>query len=627
MKVSRHKLFFIGYIALVIAGFLSWYIHGAIKNTRAAADNVTITFSPKVGTFSTSTPQDVDVLIQTADASKKISALDLTFAATGPVRFTNITDPVPFPGTDTGLFNQIVRTLTDQKIRISYISLKTDIELPSVIKIRISFQGTGDGVGTITLDQTKTQIVGNVPEKQYGINSADTGTYTFTQGAATNTISVRIDPPSFQLPLINNGAGQFAVALTDIPDGKKISAYNVVVQYDPSLIDITGIDQPIDAATGTDADKFTMLKNTIDPNLGTVELAYIVLRPDSELPTRPKQIIHIRGKRAGSGTLKIVSQQITGNIPEAVYLVNIFNGTFDVVNAPSVSPTISLNPTIIITQPSTGSCTVDQDCADNQLCSSNVCLNLPCRAAYFSCIRTIPRNHTCAIEYAPDSTTCENGGMCQSGICIQSISPSPGLPTSTPYPSPTSVTPTISQAPGTMNLNLKLKFQGILKKPVSGTTMKVKVTIDGKELNDTKSQVLDFAVDDLGIWSGKAIFTASAGEGYKVYIKGDKHLQKRICDTSPTETASGTYRCGDAGHIALQTGDNNLDFSQIVELSGDLPDQDGVVDAYDISYIRLNLGSIDPKVISVGDINHDGILDTQDYSLLVASLNVKYDEL
>jgi hypothetical protein len=175
---------------------------------------------------------------------------------------------------------------------------------------------------------------------------------------------------------------------------------------------------------------------------------------------------------------------------------------------------------------------------------------------------------------------------------------------------------------------MKIKLQGILKKPVaSGTTMKVKVSIDGNQANDVKSQLVDFTSDDFEIWSGTTAFNAPAGGGYKVYIKAAQHLQKRVCDIQPTESATGTYRCGDLGKITLQDGDNTLDFSNIIQLSGDLPDQDGVVDAYDISYLRLNLGSTDPKVLSVGDINRDGLVDTQDYSLLVASLNVKYDEL
>ncbi len=653
MKIFRQRFFFVGYVAIIAAGFLSWYIHRTIISTRAAADNVTITFTPIAGTFAPGAQQDIDVLIQTADGAKKISGIDITFNAGGPIRLVNATDPVPFPGTDTGLFTQVMRSVSDSKVRLSYISLKPSLELPSVIKIRLTFQTTGEGVGTVLVDQVATQIVGNIAEKEYGIDRADEGIYTISQGNVQHTVSARIDPPSVQVPVQNTQDYSTSISITDVPDGKKVSAYQFRIQYDPTLIEVVSVDPPFDAATGADANKFTMLRNTINASTGIIDLAYIISLPDASLPARPKQIIHLRGKQAGNGEMRIISSQVTGNIPEGGYLVNVYNGTYQVVNVgPSVvvsatptpspySPTYQPTPT----QPPTGVCNTDYDCLESQICSSNSCVNLPCNDVYASCIRTVPRNHGCAIEYAPDGYLCENNGVCQNGICnlnstiTPTISPIPTstsipVPTVSQYPFPSlspspipSPTPTTASNIGNITLNLRLKFQGIMKLAGGSTTMKVKVSLDGPGQNDIQSQLVDFNSDVFGFWSGTASFNAPAGGGYKVYIKGAQHLQKRICDAAPAETASGTYRCGDTGKIVLQSGVNNLDFSGIIQLSGDLPAQDGVVDAYDIAYIRLNLGSTDPKALSVADINRDGILDTQDYSLLVASLNVKYDEL
>ena len=130
MKISRQRLFLMGYVALVFAILATWYLHTKLVGSRAAGETVNVTFTPTVGTFGINSQQDVDILLQTGDGTKKISGVDLTLNATGPIKFTNITDPVPFPGTDTSLFNQVVRTVADQKIHISYVSLKTDIELP-----------------------------------------------------------------------------------------------------------------------------------------------------------------------------------------------------------------------------------------------------------------------------------------------------------------------------------------------------------------------------------------------------------------------------------------------------------------------------------------------------------------
>ena len=71
--------------------------------------------------------------------------------------------------------------------------------------------------------------------------------------------------------------------------------------------------------------------------------------------------------------------------------------------------------------------------------------------------------------------------------------------------------------------------------------------------------------------------------------------------------------------------------SNIRILSGDLPEngeQNGVIDSYDISFIRNNLGKTEESVVNICDINLDNICDTQDYSLLIQPLGTgnKYDE-
>ncbi|MEN9328340.1 MAG: Dockerin type domain [Candidatus Parcubacteria bacterium] len=179
-------------------------------------------------------------------------------------------------------------------------------------------------------------------------------------------------------------------------------------------------------------------------------------------------------------------------------------------------------------------------------------------------------------------------------------------------------------------LAMKLKFQGIIKKPDDRyNLLKVKVTVaggpNGREFTDSK--IVDFRSDASGIWTATGGFNAPAGNNYKVYIKGPKHLQKKVCQSTPTETYGGTYRCSEVGTITLASGNNNLDFSGILQMVGDLPDQNGIVDSYDIAYLRTGLGATDPKSVATADLNLDGIVDSQDYSLLIASLSIKYDEL
>ena len=173
---------------------------------------------------------------------------------------------------------------------------------------------------------------------------------------------------------------------------------------------------------------------------------------------------------------------------------------------------------------------------------------------------------------------------------------------------------------------MKLRFQGITRRPVAVRDFMTKVTLmnTNSQLSTANNAVV-FTVGDDGIWTGSTSFNAPVGGGYYFLVKGPMHVQKKICEADPTESTPGSYRCG-FGKITLQNGANDMDFSNIYELVGDLPDQDGVVDSYDISFIRLNLGKNEDAVQAIGDINLDGRVDTQDYSLVIASLSVKKDE-
>ena len=177
-----------------------------------------------------------------------------------------------------------------------------------------------------------------------------------------------------------------------------------------------------------------------------------------------------------------------------------------------------------------------------------------------------------------------------------------------------------------MKLDLKLKFQGILGKPNQPQILPVKVIVNSLALSVTQAAVGDFIVDNNGIWSGQVLFDGILpSSDYKVFIKGPKHLQKRICETFPQEPFPGVYNC-ENGAISLNYGNNNFDFSAIFLLVGDLPPQDGVVNSYDISLVRNIILSTDPSLLTLADLNLDGIVDSQDYSLVIAALSVRTDE-
>lgn len=179
-----------------------------------------------------------------------------------------------------------------------------------------------------------------------------------------------------------------------------------------------------------------------------------------------------------------------------------------------------------------------------------------------------------------------------------------------------------------VKLNVKLKFQGINSKPPNDalSSMLVKFTL----YDETTNQNADYDIagvtsDEKGIWSGISDLTVNTSHKFALLVKGPYHIQKKVCDQVPTETAGGTYRCSE-GKITLSAGANGLDFSGILMLVGDLPEQDGVVDAYDISLVRNCIGKTSDECLTGADVNRDGKVDTQDYSLIIASLSVKNDE-
>ena len=183
------------------------------------------------------------------------------------------------------------------------------------------------------------------------------------------------------------------------------------------------------------------------------------------------------------------------------------------------------------------------------------------------------------------------------------------------------------QSQGNVKLNLKLKFQGIEnKQPAEGLrSMLVKCGLGDGGLNAPVYQNATFTSDASGIWSGSLNFNVPAGSGYKVLCKGPKHLQKKICDDSPKETFPGTYNC-DRGQITLKNGENNLDFSGVYMRVGDLPPQNGIVNAYDLTLIIKLLDRSDDQSVNIADLNLDKNVGAIDQSLVISALSHKLDE-
>jgi hypothetical protein len=190
-----------------------------------------------------------------------------------------------------------------------------------------------------------------------------------------------------------------------------------------------------------------------------------------------------------------------------------------------------------------------------------------------------------------------------------------------------------------VNLIIKVFFQGVVFDNTSDLkdsykTMNAAVTVKNEEgttvytntsLPFTASSTIDSANGKKAfIWSGTALIKApDVTKKIVVYIKGPKHIRKKICDNKPTESAAGKYTCSTA-NIELSAGEQTVDFTNITLLAGDLNltttnGQDGVADAVDAAYIinHNNISdSTDASVVAIGDINLDGGISAIDWSLL-----------
>ncbi len=190
---------------------------------------------------------------------------------------------------------------------------------------------------------------------------------------------------------------------------------------------------------------------------------------------------------------------------------------------------------------------------------------------------------------------------------------------------------TVSSTPtptSTLEVDLKIRLQGITKQPAE-TINSVPLTVTLLTLDSVfiSSQTAEMKADNQGIFSGTVSFHEQPGN-YYLGVKGPKYLQTIFTCPNPVSSDKTKYSCGNPANdismlgIELKSGTNMLDFSHAYLMAGDLQPQDGVLNANDLSLIRNNFGNTDPSILSRTDLNLDGKIDTQDWSLALYTLSV-----
>jgi len=390
---------------------------------------------------------------------------------------------------------------------------------------------------------------------------------------------VKVSMGSTEISINQNKTFLVGVNLTTEETTKKISAATFFLKYDSDDKDLIDID-PSAQTNSLSADGY--FDEVLIQNLGRqdnakiAQVTYLKKQSDNNLKNSVVIFFPFKAKqKQGETAVSIIESksQVVGPIQDYMFTIEATN---DLVSK--------------ITIQNASFCETNNQCGTNASCQNNTCV---CNSGYYNC-----------------DGSWENGCESSSETC-----------------------PSIS-------LKLKLKFQAIMRQPANDNqrTMKVKIKVAGGNLSSPISVDGDFNLTnnrnsntDALIWEGTVNLPAQVTPGQKYYllIKGPKHIQKKICDNDPSETTGGSYRCQANHAITLSAGQNDLDFSKVYLLAGDLPvsgAQDGVVDSLDTSYIRNNLGKTDATTVSIADLNLDGKIDTQDWSMVIYALSIKTDE-
>ena len=418
------------------------------------------------------------------------------------------------------------------------------------------------------------------------------GQYLYKTKASVDKVKVSMG--STGISIAQNKTFLVGVNLVTEETTKKISAATFFLKYDSDGKDLIDID-PSAQTNSLSVDGY--FDEVLIQDLGRqddakiAQVTYLKKQSDNNLKNSVVIFFPFMAKqKQGETVVSIIESksQVVGPIQDYLFTIESTN---------------NLLSKIIIQNDSF--CETNNQCGTNASCQNNTCV---CNSGYYNC-----------------------DGNWDNGCESTQICPNPN---NTPTPTPT------QPSRGSVSLNLKLKFQGVMREPSNANqrTMKVRIKVAGDNLSSPVSVNADFTLTnnrnsdtDALIWNGTVNLPAQVIPGRKYYllIKGPKHIQKKICDNTPSETTAGSYRCQGGRTITFSSGQNNLDFSKIYLLAGDLPvngPQDGVVDSLDTSYIRNNLGKTDPTVVSIADLNLDGKVDTQDWSMVLYALSVKTDE-
>jgi len=583
------KLIILASIAVLASIFLIKYFVSSSQKSKAGENDVTVVVNPVSGTKNLD-EFDITYVISSDDQNKKINGVNMTFTANNNLQIISLSQiPKTYPSAD-DIFtaaNEPTINAAKTSLNFAYLTLRPQSELTNSIFFKIRVKGNASGAGTLTLSRVSTEITGilNTTSVLFGISSTSNTdpSFTFNSGSTAPVINFKFDPVTTTVGAnIDSAIAVFKI--DGLPTGKGLTTFEAIFSFDKNVAEAVNI-----TPSDTVVDKFTEVHKTIDNNIGSIKLTYLA-KPVEGMALANNARFDITFKRKSTLTAisttntSIDASTATGDITGTNYQINKTNGQL-VIHPRTTSSSSSSSR-----QSSSSSSTVSSSSSSRQSSSSSAARS-------------------------------------SSSSSRQSSSAGP--------------TPIVL-------IKMKLRFQGILTKPYDMTPQNVKINVVKEGESNTGFVETSFDPNYDGTYKGIIdVNPVDYNAKYYIYIKGPKHLQKKFCDALPQLNAQGFYSCGKA-KITLHNGQNDFDFSNIKLLAGDLPEQGSVqnemIDVYDLGIMRqyvppicdvegkkqdcteAEIATYKQPALIVCDINMDNKIDQQDWSLILASMAVKYDE-
>jgi len=402
-----------------------------------------------------------------------------------------------------------------------------------------------------------------------GLSALLVNRYVFQSKATLDPATVTFSPATKTISL-----NEIVTQTVRINTGeKKVSAVDLVVNFNPTYFEYQPQGEAGHIASTLPANYFTdLVMEKIEPNAPTkLHLVLVSRKPDADLTNNIVVTLRFKAIRESSTARRISLNEPLSMVVGTTGAIESTDHAFD-INSTQAIADIIIGGTL--------TCTADGHCGANASCNaSSTCV---CNAGSFNC-----------------DSSWDNGCEATSACT----------------------------AAGNVSLNLSVKLQGVNRTPTATNKIKVKLNLTNGSSQQALSDVeLVSSSENNGAFVGTVAFNQIVpGPGYTLFVKGPKHVQKRFCTASPTGGVE--YRCGANEQIVITEGTNTLNLSAVPLLAGDLPlPQDGVLNSRDVLALKRCINKTDAECLNIGDINYDGAVRASDFSLVIESMGIKYDD-